>query len=183
MLFVDATVWMHNCVGYKNQKFFVLFLIYVAISMFLFMIVSWPLMRELLDRKSLFRYVYSYGLTVLVLSIAVAVFCAVVGMGGFIVFQSAKNITSVEMAQRQTYKKMVKQRALMLQIACQRHMTEEEIAAKIPPIHESFVPVDYSLGSTTANLHDMFGTPQDEPLFWSFLPHFCNRGGNTLHIR
>ena len=157
--------------GYRNQKYFVLFLVYVAVGMVLFVLVTAPLLWELTDRESPLRWVYSYGWTVLVVSIAAAVFLAVLGMGGFNLYQSALNITSVEMAQRQTYKKMVRQRERMLAAARAAGVAEAELAQKVPPIHASFVPVDHSLGSIAANLRQLFGARPGESLFWSLLPH------------
>ena len=157
--------------GYRNQKYFVLFLVYVAVGMVLFALVTAPLLRELLARESPYRYVYSYGWTVLVVSIAAAVFLAVLGMGGFNLYQSAQNITSVEMAQRQTYRRMVRHRERLLARARASGLSEEEVAQRVPPIHESFVPVDHSRGSVSANLRELFGARPGESLFWSLLPH------------
>ena len=165
------TVWISNCVGYRNQKYFVLFLVYVAVAMVLFALVTAPLLCELLDRASPYRYVYSYGWTVLVVSVAAAVFLAVLGMGGFNLYQSALNITSVEMAQRQTYKRMVRHRERLLALARERGLSAEEVAQRVPPIHESFVPVDHSRGSVAANLRELFGARPGESLVWALLPH------------
>ena len=150
--------------GQRNQKHFVLFLLYAFVSAAFVLAVSLPLVRELMDRRSLHRYVYSYAWAMLAASVDVAVLLGVLTLGSFSLYEAAQNVTAVELAQRQTYRKLV------------RHAERlKQQGRPCPPIPDACRPADHSLGSAAANLRALFCDDDHDissrsSVLWAVLP-------------
>jgi len=178
-------VWIGNCVGHRNQKYFILFMFYLVAGTLLYTIFAVPMIVQLHDRSSPFCEVYSYNWNTFALSCAIALTVSVLGMGGYNVFLTCLGVSSVEMAQRQANMRYLRYRERLVAEARKRGASDELIARMVPPLDDEDMLLQMPKAtrkSVIENLRFLFGARENELIIWSMLPLLRETGGDGYYL-
>ena len=179
-------VWIGNCVGHRNQKYFILFMLYLVAGTLTYTIFAVPMVVELHAAHSPYLEVYSYSLNTFALSCALALTVSVLGMGGYNVVLTCLDLSSVEMAQRQANMRYVRYRERVVQEARRRGATDDMLQRLVPPLDDDDMrllrPPHATRRSVVANLRVLFGARDNELILWSLLPLLRETAGDGYYL-
>lgn len=179
-------VWIGNCVGHRNQKYFILFMLYLVAGTLTYTIFAVPMVVELHDAHSPYLEVYSYSLNTFALSCALALTVSVLGMGGYNVVLTCLDISSVEMAQRQANMRYLRYRARVVEEARRRGATDDMLQRLVPPLDDDDMRLlrapRATRRSVVANLRVLFGARDNELILWSLLPLLRETAGDGYYL-
>lgn len=150
--------WIPGCVGFRNQKFFIQFLIYATCYALVVLIItsvqlySWfhrgEFERELIDLMLLSVWLLAFAVTI-------AMFC----FTGFSVYQVARNQTTIEMYMQRSYRDEL---ALLAETGAQQNSNADNV---------------FDLGSCYSNWTEVMG---DRLIEWC-LPVCTKRSVRNRH--
>jgi len=111
--------WVYNCIGYKNHKFFLLFLFYSSCSLIYFLVCCIIKVARLPFSTAQLQIVEIVILAVHVI-ITLPTTIGIVGLFGYQVWCLIGNVTSVETFSRARYRRAALKRGevCLLQVLC-----------------------------------------------------------------
>lgn len=179
-------VWIGNCVGHRNQKYFILFMLYLVAGTLTYTIFAVPMVVELHDARSPYLAVYSYSLNTFALSCALALTVSVLGMGGYNVVLTCLDLSAVEMAQRQANARYLRYRERVVREARRRGASDAVLQRLVPPLDDDDLqllrPPRATRRSVVANLRVLFGARDHELILWSLLPLLRETAGDGYYL-
>ncbi|KAF9444856.1 zf-DHHC-domain-containing protein [Macrolepiota fuliginosa MF-IS2] len=106
-------VRINQCVGLHNERHFVLFLVYLAISTLCYSVLGWPFLLESLGVTYSLEWPYHVPeVAFAMIYILAVVLCIAVGiMGGYHIWEVANGETSVEAQDHEVYRNRAKERS------------------------------------------------------------------------
>merc|ERR1719198_1808955 len=101
--------WINNCVGFQNYRYFCLFMLYLAVSCAVVVVMAWPIFWATLFHPRGRRHRHRYhsnsrlpeyddgdGLITISVILSASIFFALCFLGGFHVFLVLTNQTTIE---------------------------------------------------------------------------------------